>query len=292
MTIDFIENNNLYLEYNPNIGGSIFKFQAKINNKKYNIFRSYNKRATKKYSSYFSGYFSTIPYFGVIRKNSLLYKNKYVSLQRTHPLEPDTIHGEGWVNKWTIIKKNKNSVSLKFTHHGKKSFPFKYETIQRFKLIKNSLEIKVTINNKDNKAFDCGIGFHPWFNIDKKSRIFSNTYKYLEIHNNKNVKIKKLLQNKKAFDFNKINIDETFINWNGNTKLILNKLIKIFIKNKKNVKNLHIYSPKNENFFCVEPVTNIRDAYYCKKNNIKNHGLKNLKPKKTFEAAVIFKISN
>ena len=48
--------------------------------------------------------------------------------------------------------------------------------------------------------------------------------------------------------------------------------------------------PKNENFFCVEPVTNTRDSYFFKKNNIKYHGLKNLKPGKIFEAAVIFKI--
>ena len=89
---------------------------------------------------------------------------------------------------------------------------------------------------------------------------------------------------------NKINVDETFINWNSNTKLILNKLLTVFIKNKKNVKNLHIYSPKNENFFCVEPVTNTRDSYFFKKNNINYHGLKNLKPGKIFEAAVIFKI--
>jgi galactose mutarotase-like enzyme len=67
-------------------------------------------------------------------------------------------------------------------------------------------------------------------------------------------------------------------------------LLTVFIKNKKNVKNLHIYSPKNENFFCVEPVTNTRDSYFFKKNNINYHGLKNLKPGKIFEAAVIFKI--
>jgi len=70
----------------------------------------------------------------------------------------------------------------------------------------------------------------------------------------------------------------------------LNKYLKILIKNKKNIKNLHIYSPKNQNFFCVEPVTNIRDSYYYKKLNVKNHGLKNLKPGKIFEAAAIFTI--
>ena len=152
------------------------------------------------------------------------------------------------------------------------------------------MEIRVIIKNKDNKSFDCGIGFHPWFNLDKKSKIFSNTYNYIDIDNNHKIYKKRILNNNQQFDFNKINIDETFINWNGNSKLVLNKFLTINIKNKKNVKNLHIYSPKKENFFCVEPVTNTRDSYFFKKNNINYHGLKNLKPGKTFEAAVIFKI--
>jgi len=189
-----------------------------------------------------------------------------------------------------VVNGNKSNVSLKFFHDGKKSFPYKYETIQKFRLIKNCLEIKVSIKNKDRKSFDCGVGFHPWFDLNINSRIFSNTYKYVEIDKNNKIKIKKLLKNSQSFNFNKINIDETFISWNGNTKLILNKLLTVFIKNKKNVKNLHIYSPKNENFFCVEPVTNTRDSYFFKKNNMKYHGLKNLKPGKIFEAAVIFKI--
>ena len=34
MKLGTLENNYLYLEYCPNIGDSIFKFQAKSNNKK------------------------------------------------------------------------------------------------------------------------------------------------------------------------------------------------------------------------------------------------------------------
>ena len=44
MKLGTLENNYLYLEYCPNIGGSIFKFQAKSNNKNLDIFRSFNKK--------------------------------------------------------------------------------------------------------------------------------------------------------------------------------------------------------------------------------------------------------
>ena len=44
MKLGTLENNYLYLEYCPKIGGSIFKFQAKFNNKNLDIFRSFNKK--------------------------------------------------------------------------------------------------------------------------------------------------------------------------------------------------------------------------------------------------------
>ena len=87
-----------------------------------------------------------------------------------------------------------------------------------------------------------------------------------------------------------MNFDKTFINWNGRAKLVINKDTTIEIKNKKNINNLHVYSPPNENFFCIEPVTNIGDAYKIKKYSKMYQGLKVLKTNKNFEAKVEFKL--
>ena len=37
MQLGILENNNLYLEYCPDVGGSIFKFQAKVKDNKIDI---------------------------------------------------------------------------------------------------------------------------------------------------------------------------------------------------------------------------------------------------------------
>ena len=82
------------------MGASVISFIEK--NKNINIFRPYDARKKiNKYNSYFSGYFVTVPYFGSIRKKTFYdYNNcKYISLKKNHILEPETIHGEGWINK-------------------------------------------------------------------------------------------------------------------------------------------------------------------------------------------------
>jgi len=288
MSLITLNNNKLFLELSPEMGASITKFRDIKSGK--DIFRpfSFNKKLIKK-NCYFSGYFATVPYFGAIQKKAFLYKNQFISLPKTHPLEPDTIHGEGWVNKWKIKSKSKKSTALVFNHNGKKGFPFKYRVNQEFILKNKSLCINISITNIDKQSFNCGIGFHPWFHIDKKSKIYSNNFTYIKNYP-KNIYKKKILSRNKFLDLNKNKIDETFINWNGKAKLVINKDISIEIKNKKNIKNLHVYSPPKENFFCIEPVTNIRDAYNIKKYSDMYQGLKVLKKNKTFDAKVEFRL--
>ena len=116
----------------------------------------------------------------------------------------------------------------------------------------------------------------------------SNNFSYIE--NNKNNFKQKKLTTAKLLNLNKYKIDKTFLNWNGKAKLILNKDISLEIINKKNINNLHVYTPPKENFFCIEPVTNVGDAFQIKKNSKEYTGLKNLKKNKNFESSVEFKL--
>ena len=103
------------------MGCSITKFIDLEKEKE--IFRTFPKqKKINKYNCYFSGYFATVPYFGAIHKKTFFYKDKYINLPNTHPLEPMTIHGEGWVNKWRLVKSSNSSLTLEFKHNGKKVF--------------------------------------------------------------------------------------------------------------------------------------------------------------------------
>ena len=102
---------------------------------------------------------------------------------------------------------------------------------------------------------------------------------------------KRVLTKKKFLDLNKYKIDETFLKWSGSSRVQINKNTFLIINNIKNVDNLHIYSPIKEDFFCIEPVTNIRDSFYFKKFSKIRHGLKKIEKGKEFEAAIEFKLN-
>ena len=179
MPLISLDNDKLFLQISPEMGASITKFKNVTSGE--DIFRPLsNKKKIIKKNCYFSGYFATVPYFGAISKKTFLYKKKYVSLSKTHPLEPDTIHGEGWVSEWKIKSKSKISSELVYIHDGKKGFPFKYRVNQEFFLINKSLCINIAITNIDNESFNCGIGFcliiNPK-NLKKIDKYFAKQFK-------------------------------------------------------------------------------------------------------------------
>ena len=69
MKLGTLENNYLYLEYCPNIGGSIFKFQAKSNNKNLDIFRSFNKKKKVNIVHIFQDIFLLFLTLGLLGRN-------------------------------------------------------------------------------------------------------------------------------------------------------------------------------------------------------------------------------
>ena len=76
MSLISLQNKHLFLEISPEIGASITKFFDRKKNK--DIFRPFPKtKKITKNNCYFSGYFATIPYFGVIHKNTFLNFNPF-----------------------------------------------------------------------------------------------------------------------------------------------------------------------------------------------------------------------
>ena len=76
-----LANDKLFLEISPEMGASITKFKNVKSGK--DIFRPFpNRKKIIKKNCYFAGYFATVPYFGVIQKNTFLslkcrYKKSY-----------------------------------------------------------------------------------------------------------------------------------------------------------------------------------------------------------------------
>ena len=291
-----LENNFLYVEVNPNFGGSILDFSFKKNNSKISIFRKTPKKT--KYNNInnilATSYFPLIPYSGRIKKGLLRFKKETFKLKGCQILkEENSVHGDGWKSSWKKKIVNQKSIIMQLNTKNK-NWPFKYSGVQTISIAKNILKISLELKNTDIKSMPCGLGFHPFFDMTPNVTLQMKAKKNWLV--GKNFLFKKKLDIGPRIDFKNTkkllntNLVNGFSEWDGFAKIIWpEKKISLEINSSKNLKHLVVFTPTKSNFFCIEPVSHSVDSFNLYNNGVKGTGTKVLKPKKTFKVITTFK---
>ena len=296
----FIKNkdNSLVLSANLN-GGSIsyFKFKDKYLNKFINIFRAEKKN--RKFEITKTACFPLVPFCNRINKNKFIYKDKIYELKKNSKLGKYYLHGDGWLNKWKVNKKTKNSIEMQFLKKSSKNTPYEYLSKQKFILLKNKLKIYLTVKNLNDNPLPFGLGLHTYYPMNKLTRLQakSDTY-WLE---NKNFIPTKIINNSKKMNFNQLNslpnnwVNNCFNNWNSKAIIYWpEKKMKLKITSSKNCKYFFIFISSNKfeknfknDYFSFEPMTHAVNAHNLKKQN----GLIELKKNQILKSIYSFEIN-
>ena len=288
-----LENDALYVEINPKLGGSITNFFIKNKDLKIPVFRKTSNKKINKNNILLNSFFSLIPFSGRIGNALLKFKRKTYNLKKNVKGEPSALHGDGWQNSWVVKTLEKNCVVMQLVTKNK-NWPFKYSGHQTIKINNNELKISLEIKNLDIESMPCGLGFHPWFDITANVSLQMNAKKFWII--GKNNLFKKISNLSKNINFSRskklinTNLVNGFSEWDGIAKIVWpEKKISLSIKSSKNLKHLIIYTPNKENFFCIEPVSHSVDAFNLYAKGVKGTGTKILRPNKIFKVVTSFK---
>ena len=138
-----------------------------------------------------------------------------------------------------------------------------------------------------------GLGLHPYFLRTPNSIVTAETKK-MSVNNSENIPklLKKVPETKllsKGLYINNNLLDNVFTGWDRKLKISWPEWkVNLFLETKPPLDYLVIYSPNEENYFCVEPVSNVTDGFNMMAKNIEGHGTKILNPGKTIEGKVFF----
>ena len=288
-----LENEILYVEINPILGGSIKNFFIKNKNIKIPVFREASNKIRKKDDVLLNSFFSLIPFSGRIGNALLKFKSKTYNLKKNFKGELSALHGDGWQNPWIVKNLEKNCVIMKLSAKNK-NWPFKYSGHLIIKINNNELKISLEIKNLDIKSMPCGLGLHPWFDMTANASLQMNAKKFWIV--GKDNLFKKVSNLSKNIDFSRgkklinTNLVNGFSEWNGFATIVWpEKKLSLNIESSKNLKHLIVYTPYNENFFCIEPVSHSVDAFNLYAKGIKGTGTKILRPNKIFKVVTSFK---
>lgn len=234
-----------------------------------------------------------VPYSNRILGGSFIYWGIRRIVPRNHPVVEHPLHGEGWQSEWNVDFVETNRAVLSFSHNGKSGFPFAYRAQNTFILQDNRLTVLMKLTNKGTFPMPCGLGLHPFFPKDDDTLVTFRTRTWWATNGgnvfDKPMKTPSEFQFSNGIRISDVTLDDCFGGCDGRVEMLWpSRHLKINITAQSDFNHMVVWSPKGENFFCVEPVTNTTDAFNLASHGIAGTGVKTLAPEETLNESVVF----
>nr|WP_261799348.1 aldose 1-epimerase [Winogradskyella echinorum] len=224
-------------------------------------------------SNYKKDYASAIlfPFANRIKHGEYVFNNSKYKLVCNEEANKNAIHGLVYNKYFKVIDKDIStdfcSITLRYIEKdGCEGFPFKYSITVKYTLKEESLLLKITIKNDDDKSFPFTLGWHPYFlssNLFNSKLSFSSNANYKS--NKQGIVIGKedlkeempmLLKNRK--------FDDAYVLQSDLVKFITPNY-QLQLESSAEHNFLQIYTPDLSDRIAIEPMTGVSDSF---NNNI------------------------
>ena len=158
---------NLVLQLNPSIGGSILGFEYLGGGEPMPLLRRCNGSTQNVLEA---ASFPLVPYVNRIRGGRFSFRGREVRLRPNMAGDPSPLHGQGWLNPWSVDSASEREATLSFRHEAGE-WPWAYEARQEFVVDERGLSVRLTCRNTDDGPMPCGLGQHPYFHCTADTRI-------------------------------------------------------------------------------------------------------------------------
>ncbi|MGD9510576.1 MAG: aldose 1-epimerase [Geminicoccaceae bacterium] len=243
--------------------------------------------------------FPLVPYSGPVVGGRFPFDGIEHRLARTHPNEPEPIHGEGWVAVWEAVDHRTDTAILRYHHlprSGAFPFPFPYLAEQRIALDRGRVTIGVSVTNLGDRPMPAGIGVHPYFPDRRGLRLHlaaGGVWSRRPLDRDGPA----VLPVPPDWSFAEpraaaaLVVDDSFPGWAGKAELSwADRGLAVEITADPLFRFVQLFSTADEDFLCVEPVSNANDGFNLMAAGIEQHGVQLLAPGQRLAGAMSLEV--
>ncbi len=241
-----------------------------------------------------SASFPLIPYSNRIKNGTFIFEGKSYTLPLNFGDHPHSLHGIGWTSQWDILAATDTEVTLCYTHNGD-NWPFRFEATQRFSLNNGALFQEISIRNSGSSAMPAGLGLHPYFPRHNGARLQAELpHVWMTTDTGiptERIKTPSNWPFAKGVSVASVCCDHVFEKWNSLANINWPEQHRsLQISAHPDLDRLVVYIPENENYFCVEPVSHITDAFNLSEKGmpLDESGMRVLAPREYWKVWVRF----
>ena len=287
-----LRSGNAKLAIIPEVGACITRYCLKTEEQVLELMRPGTQAGITAEDPLEMGCFPLIPFSSRIRNGRFSFQGKQINMPLNFPPEAHTIHGHGWKVPWTVCEVQEHRAVLAYQHFADE-WPFPYLARVIFELNGPSLMVTLQITNSGKSAMPAGMGLHPYFIRTPLAAITAKTEK-MWVNDAENMPLsleqpEEIKRLNHGFSVKQKALDNLFCGWNREVLISWpewNAALKISAESPLDY--LVIFTPPEEDFFCVEPVSHVTDAFNLLENEPASHGAKILLPDEMLEGKISF----
>jgi aldose 1-epimerase len=216
------------------------------------------------------GSFPLVPFCNRIRNGAAMFAGREIRMHPNHPGSdsPHPLHGIGWQRPWRAVAIADAQATLELAVEGDAQWPWSFSASQTFKLSANALTVSMTVTNRDTVPMPAGIGHHPYFPRDDRTRITVRTtamwegdQDVLPIALSAHEAIARLAGGTAVAD---LVLDNNFSGWDGEACIEWSDdangpARSLVMRAQAPLDFFVLYSPPRADHFCAEPVSQCTD---------------------------------
>ena len=206
--------------------------------------------------------FPLVPYVNRIAGCTFRSGNKVVRLAPNWNADPHPLHGQGWRAPWDVTASTSSAATLEFMGGGN-DWPWLYRARQRFELRADGLLIRLSVQNLSQEPMPVALGLHPYFPgqgqasmTAQAGRVWLTDVAALPVTEAPVPADWSFATGRKLAG---VPLDHCFTQWDGQALL---RWPGYRVRYRATgCRFLHVYVPRGQDFFCVEPQTAATGAF-------------------------------
>jgi aldose 1-epimerase len=260
-----LRNDGAVVQVAPGAGGAVTRYTLLHGSESVDLLRPALPDAVAKKIPTDASCFPLVPFSNRIRDGRFTFNGRDIRLAPNFPPEPHAIHGHGWQTDWDVLEETKDRLTIGYRHQPD-AWPFPYSARQTFRLSGDELQVTVAVSNEGDEPMPAGFGLHPYFVRTPRTRITAGVEAvWLSDDNSMPTELVPLPDDRRldrGIDPNDVSLDDNFTGWDG-TALIewSDRGIGVRLTAEGPFGFVQVFTPAGEKFACVEPVTNMTDAF-------------------------------
>jgi len=237
-----------------------------------------------------SGHMPLVPYSNRIAGGCFSLGDRTVRLPLNRPLaDPmNPLHGYGWLSVWQVAEAGTDHARLVHEFEAGE-WPWSYRAEQHFRLTPDGLTMTMTLHNRSDSAMPAGLGFHPWFPRNDRTR-------YHALHAGEwragadNLPASLTLSDAPRDWWQGQPVGSRIVDtaYQGRSGTILvewpDRGMALTMSPSDNLPFTVVYVPEGADYFCAEPVSHLTDA-------INRDGMAMLAPGETITASLVLAVA-